>query len=63
MLHKEAKYNRRTKKGTYSHYMGHGELLPNSKAPNGAPNAFGQKLAASEGIIGAKRLLAGKYKH
>ncbi len=62
MLQKEAKYNPRTKKATYSHFMGHGELLPNSKAPNGAPNAYGQKLAAAEGIKGAKRLLADKYK-
>ena len=60
-MSQEAKYNSKTKKGTYNHYVHHGELLNGSNVNNGAPNAYGQNLAASKGTSGAKKLLMGRY--
>ena len=61
-MKKEATYNTDTKKGSYDHYIYHGELVNGAKVKNDTPNAYGQSLAAKKGIDGAKRMLMSRYK-
>jgi len=56
-MHKEAQYNKETKKGTYSHNSHYGELVPDAKINNNSPKASSQNLAAPKGTSAAVEIL------
>ena len=58
----EAQYNKKERKGYYSHVIHHEEVMPGTKVKNDGPPATKQKLADQHGTNCAKQSLMSRYK-